>query len=57
MVTVGSSTISNQLIAGVIVVRHMKSILDLLLPLRVYCPMRSAHNALPEIVMTSFGGT
>jgi hypothetical protein len=32
---VGSSAISNQLVAGLIMVRHMKSILDLSLPLRV----------------------
>jgi hypothetical protein len=28
-----------------------------LLPLRMYGPMRSTHNALQEVVMTSFGGT
>jgi hypothetical protein len=33
--TVGSSTISNQLVAGSIMVRHMKSILEPSLPLRV----------------------
>ncbi len=41
----GSSTISNQLVAGSIIVRHIKSILEPSLPLRVYGPMRSTHNA------------
>ncbi len=40
-----------------IIVRHMKSILVLSLPIRVYGPMRSTNNALQGVVMTSFGGT
>ncbi len=53
----GSSTISNQLVAGSIIVRHIKSILEPSLPLRVYKPMRSTHNASQGVVMTSFYGT
>ena len=53
----GSSTISNQLVAGSIIVRHIKSILEPSLLLRVYGPMRSTHNAPQGVVMTSFGGT
>jgi hypothetical protein len=52
MVTVRSSIILNRLVAGSIIVRHMKSILLTPLPLRVYGPMRSAHNACKEVVMT-----
>ncbi len=48
------STISNQLVAGSIIVRHIKSILEPSLPLRVYEPMRSTHNASQGVVMTSF---
>ncbi len=57
LVTVGSSTISNQLVAGSVIVRHMKSTLEPSLPLRVYGLMWSTHNALQGVVMTSFGGT
>ncbi len=57
LVTVGSSTISNQLVAGLIIVRHMKSILEQSLPLRVQGPMKSTHNALHKAFMTSFSGT
>ena len=49
-------TISNQLEAGSIIVRHIKSIWDPSLPLRVYGPMRSTHNASHGVMMTSFGG-
>jgi hypothetical protein len=55
--TVGIFTISNSLVAGSFFVRHMKSIYFLSSPLRVYGPMRSTHNALLGVVMTSFGGT
>jgi hypothetical protein len=48
----GSSTILNQLVAGSIIVRHIKSILEPSLPLRVYGPMRSTHNTSKEVVMT-----
>jgi hypothetical protein len=53
----GCSTILNQLVAGLIIVRHMKSILDLSLPVRVYGPIRLTHNAFHGVVMTSFDGT
>ncbi len=53
--SIGSSTISNQLVAGSIIVRHINSILEPSLPLRVYGPIRSTHNTLQGIVMTSFG--
>jgi hypothetical protein len=56
LVTVGSSSILNQLVAGSIIVRHMKSILVPSLPLKVYGPMRFAHNALQGAVVTGFGG-
>jgi hypothetical protein len=56
-VTVGSFIISNQLVAGSIIVRHMKIMLILSLPLRVYCLMRSTHNALQGVVLTSFDST
>ncbi len=57
LVTVSSSAISNQLIAGLIIERHIKSILHPSLLLRVYGPMRSLHKALQGVVTTSFGGT
>ena len=53
----GRSTISNQLVAGSNIVRHVKLILELSLPLRVYGPIRSTHNAFQGVVMTSFCGT
>ncbi len=53
----GGSTISNQLVAGSTIVRHIKSILEPSLPLRVYRPMRSTHNTSQGVVMTSFCGT
>jgi hypothetical protein len=37
-------------------VRHMKSILEPSLLLRVYGPTRSTHNASQGVVMTSLGG-
>ena len=42
--TVGSSTILNQLVLGLIMVMHMKSILEPSLPLRVQGPMSLAGN-------------
>ncbi len=57
LVTVDNSTISNQLVPGSIIVRHMQSILEPSLPLRVWGSMRSTHNALQGVVMTSFGDT
>ncbi len=52
--TVGSYIVSNQLIAGSIMVRHMKLKLVLYLPLRVYYPMRCTHNTLWGVIMNSF---
>ncbi len=52
--TVGSYIVSNQLIAGSIMVRHMKLILVFSLPLRVYYLMRCTHNALWGVIMNSF---
>ena len=46
---------SNQLEAGSTIVRHIKSISVLSLPLRVYGPMRSTHNASQGFVMTNLG--
>ncbi len=43
--TVSTFSMLNQLVAGSIMVRHMKLILVFSLPLRVYCLMRSTHNA------------
>ncbi len=54
--TMGSSAISNQLEAGLIMVRAIKSICKLSLPLRVYEPMRSTHKHSQGFVMTVFGG-
>ncbi len=48
--TMGSSTISNQLEAGLIMVRAIKSICKLSLPLRMYGPMRSTHKHSQVIV-------
>jgi hypothetical protein len=52
-VTVGSFIMLDQLVAGSIMGRHMKLILVLSLPLRVYYLMRCTHNALWEVIMTS----
>jgi hypothetical protein len=54
--TKGSSAISNQLEARLIMVRAIKSICKLSLPLRVYGPMRSTHKHSQGFVMTVFGG-
>ncbi len=56
-VTVGSYIVSNQLIAGSIMMRHMKLILVLALPLRVYYLMRCTHNALWGVIMNGFAST
>ncbi len=56
-VTVSRFIVLNQLIAGPIMVRHMKLILVLSLPLRVYYFMRCTHNALWGVIMTSFDST
>ncbi len=53
-VPVGNYIVSNQLIAGSIMVRHMRLIIVLSLPLRVYYLMRCKHNALWGVIMNSF---
>jgi hypothetical protein len=54
--TTGNSAISNQLEAGSPMVRAIKSICELSLPLRVYRPMRSTHKHSQGIVSLVFGG-
>jgi hypothetical protein len=56
-VTVGSYVVLNQLIVGSIMVRHMRLILVLILPLRVYYLMRCTHIALRGVIMNSFDST
>ena len=53
----GSSTISNQLLAGSITVRHKNYISDLSLPLRLYGSMKSTHRHSQGVSTTSFGGS
>ena len=53
----GSSTILNQLVAGPIMVRHIKSISDPSLPLRVYGPIRLTHRHSQNVSTISFGGS
>ncbi len=55
--TVGNYIVLNQLVAGLIMVRHMMFILVLSLPLRVYYLMRYTHNALLGVIMNSFDCT
>jgi hypothetical protein len=55
--TVGNYIVSNQLVAGSIMVRHMILILVLSLPLRVYYLMRCIHNALWGVIVNSFDST
>ena len=52
--TLGSYIVSNQLIAGSNMVRHMKLILLLSLLIRVYYLMKCTHNALQGVIMNSF---
>jgi hypothetical protein len=54
---VGNYNVSNQLISGSIMVRHMILILILSLPLRVYYLMRCTHNGLWGVIMNSFDST
>jgi hypothetical protein len=54
--TKGSSTTSNQLVVGSIIVRAIKSMIMPSLPLRVYGPIRSTHNALHGTVITVLDG-
>ena len=56
-VTVGNYIVSNQLIAGSIMVRHMIFIFVLSLPLRVYYLMRCTHNAIWGVILNSFDST
>ncbi len=56
-VTVSKYIVSNQLIAGSIMVRHLILVLVLSLPLRVYYLMRCTHNALWGVIMNSFDST
>jgi hypothetical protein len=56
-VTVSKNIVSNQLIAGSIMVRHMILVLVLSLPLRVYYLMRCTHNALWGVIMDRFDST
>jgi hypothetical protein len=56
-VTVSSFIMLDQLVAGSIMVRHMKLILVLFLPLSVYYLMRCTHNALWGVIMTSYDST
>jgi hypothetical protein len=55
--TVDNYIVSNQLIAGSIMVRHMILILVLSLRLRVYYLMRCTHNALRGVIMNSLDST
>ncbi len=55
--TVSNYIVSNQLIAGSIMARHMIIVLVLSLPLRVYYLMRCTHNALWGVIMNSFDST
>ena len=57
MSSTGSSTISNQLVAGSIIVRHMKSNSVLSLPFTVYGPIRSTHKYSHGMLTTSFVGS
>jgi hypothetical protein len=58
-VTVSKYIVSNQLIAGSIMVRHMILVLVLSLPLRVYYLIRCTHkhNALWGVIINSFDST
>ncbi len=51
--TVGSYIMSNKFIVGSIMVSHMRLILVLSLPLKVYYLMRCTHNALQGVIMNS----
>ncbi len=54
--TKGSSTTSNQLLAGSIIVRAIKSMIVPSLPLRMSGPIRSTHNALHGTVIMVLDG-
>ncbi len=54
--TRGNFTILNQLDAGFIMVRAMKTMTEPSLPLRVYGPTRSTHNILHGVIIAVLGG-
>jgi hypothetical protein len=54
---VGNHIVSNQLIAGSIMVRHMILILVFSFDFRVYYLMRCTHNALWVVIMNNFDST
>ncbi len=54
--TKGSSTTPNQLVAGLIIVRAIKSMIVPFLPLRVCGTIRSTHKALHRTVITVLDG-
>ncbi len=54
--TMGNSAISNQLEVGSIMVKAIKSICELSLPLSVYGPIRLTHKHSHGFVMTVSGG-
>jgi hypothetical protein len=56
-VAVSKYIVSNQLIAGSIMVRHMILVLVLSLPLKVYYLMRCTYNTLWRVIMNSFDST
>ena len=56
-VITGSSAISNQLEAGLIIIRHIKSATVPSLPLKVYGHIRSTHSTLQGFVLTSLVGS
>jgi hypothetical protein len=51
-----NSTISNQLVAGSIIVRHMNSITVPSLPFMVYGPIKSTQRVCHGLVITCLGG-
>ncbi len=55
--TTGSSATSNQLEAGSIIVRHMKSISVPSLPWSVYGLIKSTHTASQGVIVASFVGS
>jgi hypothetical protein len=55
--TTSSSAISNQLEAGSIIVRHMKSISVPSLPRSMYGPIKSTHTASQGVIVTILVGS
>ena len=54
---IGNSIILIQLVAGSIIVMHIKSNTFFSLPLQMYGHMRSTHNVSQGVVMASFAGS